>query len=161
VIRNKNQYIVYYLKENILILDVFGYLECLAAETVDYLAEWHLLNDNKVKFKKTIIVDFLNKKIQDFCKDFIDMSKKIDCLMFCFYKENENLKQWQLYYEDPVKFIKCCKLICKKNLPNFFENKNEDFKYFQTIKGTFQDIPCLLPTGEDELFLQKIRKKIK
>ena len=32
---------------------------------------------------------------------------------------------------------------------------------FQTIKGTFNEIPCIIPTGEDEEFLTKVKKRLK
>jgi hypothetical protein len=63
--RNKKQYLVYYLKDNILILDVFEYLESLASDIVDYLFEWHLVKENKVKFQKKLVFSFLNQKIED------------------------------------------------------------------------------------------------
>ena len=159
--RNKNQYLIYYLKENILILDVFEYLESLAANTVDHLYEWNLFDgDNKVKFKTSIIKEYLQNKIKADVDCFLQCSKKINCSLICFYRENENLKVWEQFFEDPKKFIKSCKRICKKDLPNFFEDKNEDIRLFQRIKGSFQDIPCLLPNGEDEEFLQKKLKKL-
>jgi len=160
--RTKNQYLIYYLKENILILDVFEYLEFLGANTVDYLYEWCLTDqNNNVKFKSSIIKDYLQNKIKQDVDYFLECSKKINCNLFCFYRENENLKLWDQFFEDPKKFIKSCKRICKKKLPNFFEDKNENFRLFQKIKGSFQNIPCLLPSGEDEEFLQKKLKKIK
>ena len=72
----------------------------------------------------------------------------------------ENLTEWSLYFNDCDKFITLCKKICKKNLPNFIENKTNTIS-FQNKKGTFFDIPCLIPSGEDEEFLQKLLKKIK
>jgi hypothetical protein len=159
--RNKNQYLIYYLKENILILDVFEYLEALAANTVDHLYDWNLINqNNKVKFKTSIIKEYLENKTKTDVDYFLGCSKKINCLLVCFYRENQNLKDWEEFFEDPKKFIKSCKRICKKHLPNFFEDKNEDVRLFQRIKGSFQDIPCLLPNGEDEEFLQKKLKKL-
>lgn len=160
--RNKNQFFIYYLKENVLILDVFEYLEHLAATTVDYLYDWGLFEtNNKVKFKSSIIKEYLQGKIERDVLYFNNISKKINCSIICFYRENQQLKVWDQFFEDPKKFINSCKRICKKSLPNFFEDSNEDVRLFQRVKGSFENIPCLIPNGEDEEFLQKKLKKIR
>lgn len=160
MIRNKKQYFIYYLNNNILILDVFEYLESLAADTVDYFTEWHLIQNNKIKFKKNIILNFIENKIDSDIQSFIQIANKIDCSILCFYKPNSNIKDWELFYEDPKRFINLCKRTLKKKLPNFIENKNEDVRLFENVKGTFLDVPCLIPSGEDEFFLQKFFKKL-
>ena len=159
--RNKKQYLIYYLKENVLILDVFEYLESLASDIVDYLFEWHLIKENKVKFQKKLIYSFLIQKIEDDILIFNQIAKDIDCSILCFYKINNSFKEWEGFYEDPRKVISVCKSILKNKLPNFFENKNEDIRLFENIKGTFKSVPCLIPTGEDEHFLQNFLKKLK
>ena len=63
------------------------------------------------------------------------------------------------FYENPKTFIKLCKKACKENFLNFIEDKNEDLKLFQNIKGNYNGVPCLMPSGEDEFFMQKILKK--
>lgn len=159
--RSKNQYFVYYVHENILILDVFEYLQNLAANTVDYLFEWHLFDkNNKVKFKINIVKELLQSKIKKDVNDFLIVSKKHNCSILCFYREQNVLKEWEDFFEDPKKFITFCKRMLKKCLPNFFEDKNEDVRLFQKIKGSFENIPCLIPCGEDEEFLHKKLKKL-
>ena len=32
---------------------------------------------------------------------------------------------------------------------------------FQKIKGTFNGIPCIIPSGEDDEFLTKTKKRLK
>lgn len=160
--RSYKQYFIYHLQENILILDTFEYLQSLAANTVDYLFEWHLIDKNdKAKFKTSIIKELLESKIKNDIFTFLEISKKYDCIVLSFYREQNILKEWENYFEDPKKFINVCKRTLKKSLPNFFEDKNEDFRLFQKVKGHFNDIPCLIPSGEDQEFLQKKLKKLR
>jgi hypothetical protein len=160
--RSCKQYFIYHLQENILILDTFEYLQSLAASTVDYLFEWHLVDKNdKAKFKTNIIKQLLESKIKNDVNIFLESSKKYNCLILSFYREQSVFKNWEDYFEDPKKFINVCKRSLKKNLPNFFEDKNKDVRLFQRVKGQFNDIPCLIPSGEDEEFLQKKLKKLR
>jgi hypothetical protein len=153
-------YFSYYIKENVIIFDIFEYIEQLGADTIDFMYEWNLFKDNKVIFKPQIIKEFLENKIKNDIQKVVTYSNKINCSILCFFTMKENLTEWSLYFNDCDKFLTLCKKICKKNLPNFIENKTNTIS-FQNKKGTFFDIPCLIPSGEDEEFLQKLLKKIK
>ena len=153
-------YFSYYIKENIIIFDVFEYIEQLGADTIDFMYEWNLFKDNKVIFKTQTIKEFLENKIKNDIQKIINYSNKINCSVLCFFTMKNNLTEWSMYFDDCYKFITLCKKICKKKLPNFIENKNVLIS-FQNKKGTFCDIPCLIPSGEDEELLQSLIKKVK
>ncbi len=159
--RSNKEYFIYYLKENVLIFDIFDYIEELGTELVDYLHDWNMIKQEKIIYKNKIVKEFLNRRIlQDFEK-FNRFVLKEQCTTFCFFVKKPILKVWCEYFEDCEKFIKHCKRTCKNILPNFIENKNETLFLFEKIKGSFNGIPCLLPSGEDEIFLQKNIKKSK
>jgi hypothetical protein len=153
-------YFSYYIKENVIIFDIFEYIEQLGADTIDFMYEWNLFKENKVIFKKQTIKNFLEIKIKNDIQKVLTYSTKINCSILCFFTMKQKLTEWSLYFDDCYKFINLCKKICKKNLPNFIENKNVTIS-FENKKGTFFDIPCLIPSGEDEEFLLSIVKKIK
>ena len=153
-------YFSYYIKENVIIFDIFEYIEQLGVDTIDFMYEWNLFKDNKVIFKPQVIKEFLVNKIKNDIQKVVTYSNKINCSILCFFTMKENLTEWSLYFDDCYKFITLCKKLCKKNFPNFIENKT-NLVSFQNKKGTFFDIPCLIPSGEDEEFLQKLLKKIK
>lgn len=159
--RNHNDYFIYYLKDNVLIFDVFDYVEELASDTIDFLNDWNLLKDGKVSYKSKTIKEFLQRKISNDVKKFNLFIVNNNCQSFCYFKKKNNLNVWSEFFEDPEKFLKHCKRICKDFLINFYEDKCEDCCYFQKVKGKFLDIPCLSPSGEDEVFLQKIIKTLK
>jgi hypothetical protein len=160
--RSHKEYFFYYLKDNILIFDIFDYIEELGSDTVDFFCDWNLLNsDNKIIYKNKIIKEFLTKKITKDVENINRFVLKHYCSTFCYFKQKNDLNLWSNYFEDPIKFIKQCKRLCKNIFPNFIEDKNENNFYFQKIKGQFNGIPCLLPSGEDEIFIQKNIKKSK
>jgi glutaredoxin-related protein len=157
--RKHKQYFFYYVKENILIFDVFDYIEELGADYVDYCFEWGLIKNNFVLNKSSFVKHFLFYVNNDsFFPVISEKEKKYKIL--CFYKEKQQLNEWSKFYESPEKFVNFVKRSLKKNLNNFFEIK-DDISLFQNIKGDYQGIPCLLPSGEDEDFLLKINKKLK
>ena len=153
-------YFSYYIKENIIIFDVFEYIEQLGADTIDFMYEWNLFKNNKVVFKTQTIKQFLENKIKNDIQKIINHSTKINCRILCFFTMKDSFTEWASYFDDTHKFIKLCKTICKKNLPNFIENKDILIS-FQNKKGTFCEIPCLIPSGEDEELLHHLIKKIK
>lgn len=158
--RPSKQYFCYYLKDNILIFDVFDYIEELAADYVDYCDEWQLLKDNKVSAKNIRIREYIQLCISDAVININDKSNKSNCRILCFYKEKNNLNSWSSYFEEPFRFIKIAKRQLKKNLPNFIEYQSEN-SMFQTIKGVFNGIPCIIPSGEDIEFITKCKKSLK
>jgi hypothetical protein len=158
--RLSKQYFFYYLKDNILIFDVFDYIEELAADYVDYAFEWNLVKDNKVSAKNIRIREYIQLWLTDAQIIINDKSNKSNCKVLCFYREKTDLNVWSSYFEEPSRFIKIAKKQLKQKLPNFIEYQNQ-IPMFQTIKGTFNDIPCVIPTGEDEEFLTKMKKKLK
>lgn len=157
--RKHKQYFFYYIKENILIFDVFDYIEELGADYVDYCHEWGLVKDDFVLIKPSFIKHFMGYETnKDFFPIILDKSKQFKVL--CFYKEKNQLNEWSKFYKEPNKFINIIRRKLKKDLDNFFEIK-ENTSLFQNIKGVYQGIPCILPSGEDEDFLLNINKKLK
>lgn len=157
---NDRVYFSFYLKENIILFDIFEYIQQLGADVVDYMYDWNLFNDGKIVFKKRIIKDFLILKIKSDIQKVINQSKKINCKILCFYNEKTNLTDWSDYFNDLNEFIFMCKKLCKKHLPNFIENKDNNLS-FNNKKGVFFDIPCLIPSGEDEEILHLLIKRLK
>jgi hypothetical protein len=159
--RKHKQYFVYYVKESVLIFDVFDYIEELAADYVDYCYEWNVVRDDIVSERKNLINVFLETNFTCFSLVHLNKNEKLgDYKTFFYYKEKKNLNEWTRFFKNPEKFIKIAKSFFKKKLNNFIEIKN-DIELFQNIKGQYEDIPCLLPTGEDESFLLKTIKRLK
>jgi hypothetical protein len=158
--RTSKQYFFYHLKDSILIFDVFDYIEELSADLVDYLDEWNLIRDGKSICKDKVVREYMQQCISLAQIIMNDKSSKLNCKILCFYREKPDLNQWSNYFNDPLKVIKITKTLIKKNFCNFVDISN-DLILFQTIKGTFNNIPCVIPTGEDEEFLTKMKKKLK
>jgi hypothetical protein len=158
--RKHKQYFIFYLKENILIFDVFDYIEELAADYVDYCYEWNIVKNNLVSNKKTIIKGFLETNFVNLGSNLFKMKENLRCVPFFFYNERENLNEWSRFFCDPNDFIKTAKRFLKSRLYNFVEIK-EKIIPFKSIKGTYEKIPCLLPTGEDETILTENLKFLK
>jgi hypothetical protein len=157
--RKHKQYFLYYLKDNIFIFDVFDYIEELAADYVDYCFEWNLIKDNVVIERNTRIKEFIQVQVSLAQVVMNDKLRKCNCRALCYFNPKNDLNLWVDYVKDPQKFIKIAKSVIKKKLPNFFEV--QDNNLFKSVKGDFQGIPCLDPTGEDEDFLLKSLKKLK
>jgi DNA replicative helicase MCM subunit Mcm2 (Cdc46/Mcm family) len=158
--RTNKQYFAYCVKENILIFDVFDYLEELAADTVDYFNDWNLVKDGVIQLKSKILRQYLEERIKFDILIINNKSRKINCRVLCFYKQQTSFNVWSSFFEDPNKFIKVAKRLAKKFLPNFVEISNEK-SLFQDVNGTFNNLPVVLPTGEDQEFLNKKLKKLK
>jgi len=158
--RPSKQYFCYHLKDNVLIFDVFDYIEELAADYVDYAHEWGFVKEDKVSSKKLRIKEFIQLWISSSVISINDKASKANCKILCFYREKTDLNVWSSFFEDPFKFILVAKKVLKQRLPNFIEHQSEN-PMFQTLKGTFNYIPCVIPTGEDEEFLTKVKKRLK
>jgi hypothetical protein len=158
--RPSKQYFCYHLKDNVLIFDVFDYIEELAADYVDYAHEWGFVKEDKVSSKKLRIKEFIQLWISSAVISINDKASKANCKILCFYREKTDLNVWSSFFEDPFKFILVAKKVLKQRLPNFIEHQSEN-PMFQTLKGTFNYIPCVISTGEDEEFLTKVKKRLK
>lgn len=156
--RKHKQYFVYYLKENVLIFDVFDYIEELAADYVDYCFEWSLVKDNLVSDKPAIIEEYINLYVIDTVIKMNSTIKDNGSKLLCYYQPKTKFNEWKNFFKNPEKFVKKAKNVFKKKLFNFFEIK-ENTPLFQNVKGTFDGIPFLIPSGEDETFLLKNVKK--
>ena len=156
--RKHKEYFVYYLKDNILIFDVFDYIEELAADYVDYAFEWNLTKDNIVIAKNIRIKEYIQLYVSDALISINDKLSKCNCKIFCYYNEKQKLNVWSEFFLNPNQFIKLAKKILKSRLNNFIET---DEVHFTNVKGTFNNTSCLLPTGEDEEFILKNIKKLK
>jgi hypothetical protein len=159
MIRQNKQYFIYHLKDSVLIFDVFDYIEELAADYVDYCFEWKIVKDNFVSDKSKIIKGYLESHIE---KALDVINKKLtesNCKILCYFYKKENYNDWQSFFKNPERFIKVSKSIFKKQLPNFVETDEKGL--FTDIKGTFDNIPCLMPSGEDLEFILKNKKKLR
>jgi hypothetical protein len=159
MIRENKKYFLYYLKDNIFIFDVFDYIEELAADYVDYCFEWNHIKDNLASEKTTAIREYIQLYITDALIIINDNINKHNCKILCYFHKKGNYNDWKLFFKDPEKFIKISKTILKKRLPSFIETEEKGL--FKNIKGTFNDIPCLIPSGDDEDFLLSNKKKLK
>ena len=156
--RKHKEYFVYYIKDNILIFDVFDYIEELAADYVDYAFEWNLVKNNIIIDKNIRIKEYIQLYITDALIKINDKLNKHNCKIVCFFNYKNELNLWSSFFDDPNRFINISKRVLKKRLPNFIETEEKNL--FSTIKGLFDGIPCLIPSGEDESFLQSNLKKL-
>jgi hypothetical protein len=158
MIRKNKQYFIYYLKDNILIFDVFDYIEELGADYIDYCFEWNLAKENLVSEKRNNIKEYINLYMTDALIKINDTLNKTNCSILCYYKPKIELNYWSQFIKNPNIFISVAEMVFKKRLPNFI--KIEEKNLFTNIKGTFNGFPCLIPSGEDIEFLTKIKKKL-
>lgn len=158
--RTSKDYFIYHVKENILLFDVFDFIEELGGDCVDFLFEWNLVKDDKILSKDKILKEFVEKQVQNAQIIINDKSKKLNCRVLCYFKEKKDLNVWSSFFEEPLKFIKIAKRSIKRNFPSFFNIETEN-SVFLIIKGTFDGVPCVIPSGEDEEILSKLQRKLK
>jgi hypothetical protein len=145
-------YFLYYLKENLLIFDVSRYIDDMALHVIDFVYDWDLLKDDLVNCSQKLIKELIEIKIKTDIDNLLQISLDNNCSILSFLFLKKEIKEWEKYFSDHIKFIKICKTTCKKHLPNFKEIKSNK-KYFIKNKGIFHGIPCLIPSGDDEEFL--------
>lgn len=154
------KYFLYYLKENILIFDISNYIDELSIHVLDFVYDWDLLKNGMVNCSNVLIKELIQTKLQSELDNFIKIANDNNCKIISFVFNSNETKEWHSFFTDPLKILKICKKICKKNLPNFIELKT-DKKLFLNTSGKFLDFPCLNPTGDDEEFLLKVLDKLK
>jgi hypothetical protein len=157
---NDKIYFSIFLKENVIIFDVYEYIGKIASDLVDYMNDWGLVKNNKVVFKKRIIEDFIKKQINfdiNFINQKLQKNKFKILFIFCL---KDFYEKWNDYFEDKNKFINLCKKNLKKKNKQIFDIKQFEFN-LNNKKGLFFDIPCFIPSGEEEEFLLKCIKKLK
>lgn len=159
MLRQNKQYFVYYLKDNILIFDVFDYIEEIAADYVDYCFEWNLVKNDFVLDRNKLIKGYLEINITNLLSYINNTLNKTNCKILPYYFKKQNYNSWHIFFKNPEKFIKIAKLFFKKQLNNFVETNEQGL--FTDIKGVFDDIPCLIPSGDDLTFILKNKKKLK
>jgi len=158
------KYFFYYLKENILIFNTSDYIDELAVYTINFLYDWNLLKPSDtgllVDCKQKLIKELIEIKIQKEIENFKKIVNDNNCKMLSYFSINAEPKDWKNYFVDPLNFIKICKKVCKKNLPNFIETKTSE-NLFQKKKGHFLDFLCVIPSGDDEEFVVRLLDKLK
>ena len=159
--RPNKQYFIYYLKDNILLFDVFDYIEELAADYVDYCYEWNLIKDEIVFDKPKTIKFFVDNNIKLLEERITKYKKELNCRVMFHYKEKIKYNVWSSFFKDPIVFIKKTKKILKSKFSNLVEISDVNLCLFDRVKGTYENIPCLLPSGEDEDFILKNIKYLK
>ena len=157
--RKHKQYFIYYLKDNILVFDVFDYVEEIAADFIDYCFEWGFIKENLVNSKNIRIKEYIQLYCFDAINEMTTISEKTNCKILCYFNQRKNLNAWVDYFQNPYNFINISKKVLSKKLPNFIETFENNL--FEQISGKFNGIPCLIPSGEDEDFLLKNLKKLK
>lgn len=157
--KNKKHFF-FYLKENILIFDVSFYIDELAVHVADFLYDWNLLKNGKVSCTDKLIKELICQKIESEIEEFKMIVKNNNCKMLSYFCLNSEPKEWKDVFLDPLKFIKISKKICKKNLPNFLEEKIDQI-LFKKRKGQFLGFSCIIPSGEDEEFIVRALDKLK
>jgi hypothetical protein len=159
--RKHKQYFIYYIKENVLIFDVFDYIEEIAADYVDYCYEWNIISNYQASTKPVILNGFFEANFVNFALKLSKLKTDLDCYILFYYNPKNNYNEWSKFFKNPDFFIKKAKNFLKKKLWNFIELKEEREDLFKTIKGSYKNIPCLIPSGEDESFLLKNVKNLK
>lgn len=158
------KYFFYYLKDNILIFDISCYIDELAVHVIDFYYDWDLLKkeNNKlyVNSNPKLIKELLETKIKKEILEFRNIAQTNNCKILSYFSVNAEPKEWKKYFADPLKFIKTCKRVCKKHLPNFYETFVNE-KLFTKRKGEFLEFSCIIPSGEDDEFIFKALDKLK
>lgn len=157
--RTNKQYFFYYLKDNILLLDTFDYLEDLASDVVDYFNDWGLIKDNKVNLKNSMFKEYVIQRVENDFSTIKKLSNKYKSNFISFYKPKNKLGTWSEFFDEPEKVVKKIKSIIKKKSFNFTDINN-NMTLFKNVNGTFNHLPLLIPNGEDIEFLEKKLKKV-
>jgi len=95
--RKTKDYFFFCLKENVIIFDVFDYIEEIAADCVDFSYEWNLVNDKVVSCKKKLLKSFIENKINSDLMHINETVKKTNSKILCFFHKQKGLNEWSLY----------------------------------------------------------------
>ncbi len=153
-------YFSLFLKENVIIFDLYEYFGKIASDLIDYMDGWGLIKNNKVVFKTKIIENYIKNQID---VDINSLKQKIQKKQFkilFLYSLKTKYEVWNDYFDNKFKFLKICKRIFKKNHKQIFDIDNFTFN-LDNKKGLFFDIPCFIPSGEEEEIILHFIKKIK
>jgi hypothetical protein len=154
------KYFLYYLKENVLIFDVSCYIDEMAIHVIDFVYDWKLIKNDVVNCSQKLIKELIHTKITLELNCFLETAKDNNCKIICVLIKDNKEKNWWKYFDEYQKFIKICKRNCKAMLPNF-KQIDTDKKFFVKTKGTFLDFPCLIPSGDDQEFIESVLDKLK
>lgn len=156
------QLLIFYLDYRVIVFPVHEYLPHLADNIIKQFKDWELdaaVDENKrITQKEKYFKYFLEKEIDSILDVFKIMFKDVNVKILTVYKEKHLHKDYQIWFEDYVKFSNNVKKIFKKKTKYFKEIKNDKL-LFNNYKGKFKDLKCGEPTGEEIEFLQKIIDK--
>lgn len=149
---NKHLYCI--ISERLLLFSINSFSNDLIIEILDYLYEWNLLEDGKIKKNVRCLNDILKNTIieinEELKKIAIDKNMKL-----IFFDTDIDFSDFSDHLEDPDSFIDKVysyskKIFCKnKKIPIL------DEKFCQNSL-IFDGIPCLGLTGEQKEILLKI-----
>ena len=99
-------YFLYYLKENLLIFDVSRYIDDMALHVIDFVYDWGLLKADLVNCSQKLIKELIEIKIKTDIDNLLQISSDNNCSILSFLFLKNEIKEWEKYFSDHIKFIK-------------------------------------------------------
>jgi hypothetical protein len=135
---------------------ISSFCDDLVVEILNYLYDWNLLEDGKIKKNIRCVNDILKNTISEINDELKKISEEKN-MKLIFFDTDINLSDVSEHLEDSEYFTGkvysfCKKIFCKnRKIPLIAE------KFYQNSL-IFDDIPCLGLTGEQKEILLKLLK---
>jgi len=135
---------------------ISSFCDDLVLEILDYLYDWNLLEDGKIKRNVRCVNDILKNTISEIDRELkqISLDKNMKLIFFDtdinFSDISDHLEDSE-FFTDKV-YSYCKKIFCKNRKIPLIDEK------FCQNSLVFDDIPCLGLTGEQKEVLLKILK---
>jgi hypothetical protein len=142
------------LSERILLFSINSFTNELIIEILDYLYEWNLLENGKIKKNTKYINDILKNTINSVNSELIQFAKE-KSMKLKFFQMDINFSNFSDHLEEPEKFTTKVYNFCKKIFTNNKKLPILDIKFCEN-SIIFDDMPCLGLTGEQKEKLLKI-----
>ncbi len=151
-----NKDLIVYLETRTLVWRVFPWVEKIAADLVDYLADWNILK-HKVKRVDKHIIQHLNHSIAKPLETFHLLCSKYHLKGTILWQEPPRLNIWTQWFENPDRLLLRIQKILKPLHAEFLELKQSS-KDFQKLQGRFSKFNLGILLGEEREILSKINR---
>ena len=149
-----NNHLYCILSERLLLFSINSFSNDLIVEILDYLYEWNLLEEGRIKKNVRCVNDILKNTIIEVDLELKKISSEKN-MKLIFFDTDIDFSDFSEHLEDPDFFIDkvysyCKKIFCKnRKIPIIDET-------FCQNSLMFDDIPCLGLTGEQKEILLKL-----
>jgi hypothetical protein len=149
-----NNHLYCILSERLLLFSINSFSNDLIVEILDYLYEWNLLEEGRIKKNIRCVNDILKKTIVEVELELKKISSEKN-MKLIFFDTDIDFSDFSEHLEDPDFFIDkvysyCKKIFCKnRKIPIIDET-------FCQNSLMFDGIPCLGLTGEQKEILLKL-----